>query len=175
MLNSCRQVKAAPALRNCIFGEATLNDALSIVLFNLVQQHVEDFQVERFFKGIISELCFTLFGSVLIGISLNLLGAYITRRLLFLRLSGASREPMPHMELGLMTTVALFTYSAAERLSFSGIMALFVGGATTRHYTFYNLSAEAREGATNFFLSLANLAEVALATLLGVAAFDYLT
>ncbi len=36
-LSVLRQVNAPPALRNCIFGEATLNDALSIVLFNVVR------------------------------------------------------------------------------------------------------------------------------------------
>ena len=34
-LSVLRQVNAPPALRNCIFGEATLNDALSIVLFKV--------------------------------------------------------------------------------------------------------------------------------------------
>ncbi len=117
-------------------------------------------------------------------------------------------------------------------------MALFVGGATTRHYTIHNLSQvreepllsaehrglpltedtaayrvdlatvwdrvpspsratechqchrvchqvrlsaqsatlpqEAQESATSFFLTTASLAETSLATLLGVAAFDYL-
>ena len=28
-------------LRNCIFGEATLNDALSIVLFNVIRTHFD--------------------------------------------------------------------------------------------------------------------------------------
>ena len=57
---------------------------------------------------------------------------------------GHSREPMPHVEISLVATIALFTYAAAERLGLSGIMALFVGGAMTRHYTFHNLSEAAQ-------------------------------
>ena len=35
-----RQVRAPPLLHDVIFGEATLNDALSIVIFNVVRRHV---------------------------------------------------------------------------------------------------------------------------------------
>ena len=117
-----------------------------------------------------------LLGSMVVGGVCALVGAYLTRRLLFLKLSGAvRREETPHMELALVTTVALFTYAAAERLDCSGIMALFVCGVATRHYTYHNLSHEAQESTSSFFLTLASLAETSLATLLGVAAFDYLS
>ena len=54
-------------------------------------------------------------------------------------------------------------------------MALFVCGAVTRHYTYHNLSLDAQAASTTLFLTLAALAETSLATLLGVALFDYLT
>jgi len=183
-LSVLRQVNAPPALRNCIFGEATLNDALSIVLFKVIKEHVSDFEAEEFVSSIGCDIVYMLLGSMLAGGAFSLVGAYVTRRLLFLRLSagrgssdsseGHSREPMPHVEISLVATIALFTYAAAERLGLSGIMALFVGGAMTRHYTFHNLSEAAQESSTSFFLTLSSLAETSLATLLGVAGFDYL-
>ena len=38
-LSVLREVHAPPILRNCIFGEATLNDALSIVVFHVIRKH----------------------------------------------------------------------------------------------------------------------------------------
>lgn len=42
-----------------------------------------------------------------------------------------AREGLPHLELAVLGAIALLTYTAAERMELSGIMALFVGGATT--------------------------------------------
>ena len=112
-------------------------------------------------------------GSSCLGGALGLAGAYLSRRVLFLRL-GERREQVPHMELALILTVALFTYTAAERLRLSGIMALFTCGAATRHYTYHNLSREAQDSSMSLFMTAASLAETALSTLLGVALFDYL-
>lgn len=54
-------------------------------------------------------------------------------------------------------------------------MALFVCGATTRHYTYHNLTRESRRAATTLFLTLASLSETCLTTLLGAALVDYIT
>lgn len=179
------QVNAPADLRNCIFGEATLNDALSIVLFQVIRQRTKDFNVSYFLSHVGGSLCWMLAGSTAVGTLLTLLGAYLTRRLLFLRLAvepldgevggHGGHGDVAHMELALLATFALLTYSMAERLAFSGIMALFVGGALSRHYTYHNLSAGAQKSATSFFLTLAAFAETSLSTLLGVAAFDFLT
>ena len=41
-LSVLREVQAPPILRNCIFGEATLNDALSIVVFHVIRKHFRE-------------------------------------------------------------------------------------------------------------------------------------
>ena len=84
-----------------------------------------------------------------------------------------SRAEVPHAELSLILTSAILTFSASERLGFSGIAALFAFGVLTRHYTFHNLSPQAQSASTTLFLTLATLCETSLSTLLGVAAFDY--
>ncbi len=87
-----------------------------------MREHVADFAVSRFVYSIVPELGSMLLGSMVAGVAFALIGAYVTRRLLFLRSSGggggggvgasgggAHREPMPHMELSLVATVAFFT------------------------------------------------------------------
>lgn len=61
-LSVLRQLNAPSTLRNCIFGEATVNDALSIVLFNIIRRQVDKFDkftkfdAEHFITDIGSEM-----------------------------------------------------------------------------------------------------------------------
>ena len=102
-LSVLRQVRAPVALRNCIFGEATLNDALSIVLFNVIRHSLEDLGEDwkHFASQLSAELAYMLLGSLCLGVAFGVCGAYITRRLLFLR-RGGDRPEMPHIELSLV-------------------------------------------------------------------------
>lgn len=84
-----------------------------------------------------------------------------------------SEDEQPHVELSLVAVCALLTYAVSERLGMSGIMALFVCGIATRHYTYHNMCAEAQRSATTLFLTHSSMCETALSTLLGVALFDY--
>ena len=125
------------------------------------------------------ELLWTTLGSVLTGCSFALGMAYATRRLRLLSVGLTDAElsaigHVPHAELSLLTLLGVLTFVASERLGFSGIASLFVCGVLSRHYTYHNLSVDARKSATSLFLTLATLCETSLATLLGVAAFHYL-
>ena len=100
----------------------------------------------------------------------------LTRRLRLLSIGSRfeSTEHIAHAELSLLTMLAMLTFTASERLGFSGIASLFVCGALTRHYTYHNLSPEAQAASMTLFLTLATMCETGLSTLLGVAVFDYL-
>lgn len=183
-LSVLREVHAPPILRNCIFGEATLNDALSIVVFHVIRQHyytLGDSKDEMAAAGLAMarDLTWAMTGSVVTGCAFALSAAYLTRRILYLRLSSqhvdATENAVPHAELALLSTHALLTFSAAERFGFSGIASIFVCGILTRHYTYHNLSKAAQGAAETLYASIALLCENALATMLGVAAFDYLS
>jgi NhaP-type Na+/H+ or K+/H+ antiporter len=187
-LSTLREVRAPPVLRHCIFGEATLNDALSIVIFNVVRKHFHSMGSDGFGQtawSILSDLCECMVGSIATGAVFGLGAAYMTRSLAELRLGRAGggtgtashhhHEDVPHAELALLFTFAILTFAASESLGFSGIASLFVCGVLTRHYTVHNLSAEARSISTTLFLTLATLSETGLSTLLGVAMFDYST
>lgn len=169
-LSVLREVRAPPMLRNCIFGEATLNDALSIVLFSVVRRHYHLFesQLGRMWSSIGHDLLWSIGGSLVTGCGFGLVTALLTRMLHLLRRSiPTATEEVPHIELSLLSTCALLTFTASERLGFSGIMALFLCGVISRHYTIHNLSDDAQAASNILFLTLASLAETSLATLLG--------
>lgn len=193
-LSVLREVRAPPMLRNCIFGEATLNDALSLVFFHIVRKHYHRLEAGN---GLVSTASDTLIdltwaatGSLLVGCALGLGCAFATQQLRRLRRAAGTRsghadqaddgrggsghsEDVPHAELALLATVALLTFTASEQLGFSGIFSLFVCGTLTRHYTYHNLSDAAQAAVTTFFATLSMICENGLATMLGVAAFDY--
>ena len=180
-LSVLREVNAPPVLKNCIFGEATLNDALSIVLFNVLRVHYmtlsdSDEQLYDTAMDIVRDLLWSAFGSMITGCAFALGVAYFTRRLRLLSIGSRfeSTEHIAHAELSLLTMLAMLTFTASERLGFSGIASLFVCGALTRHYTYHNLSPEAQAASMTLFLTLATMCETGLSTLLGVAVFDYL-
>ena len=125
------------------------------------------------------DLAISAGGSFIAGSGFALGAAYLARQIRAMReeaaiSAGGSKEEVPHAELALLSTIALLTFTASERLGFSGIASIFVCGVLTRHYTYHSLSAASQGSATALFATLAMLCENALATMLGVAAFDYL-
>ena len=64
---SCRNLVSlrgarASMLRNCIFGEATLNDALSLVVFHIVRKHFHRLEMGNGLVGTASDTSLTLRG-----------------------------------------------------------------------------------------------------------------
>ena len=87
----------------CYAGEATLNDALSIVLFNVIRHHAgtlsDSETIVETLGDIAVELLWTTFGSVLTGCGFALGAAYCTRRLRLLAAAvpeGAGFGEVPH-------------------------------------------------------------------------------
>lgn len=153
-LGVLKALKTRPPLYDLIFGESALNDALSIVLFNLFKvacrrEHASaaptrwGVAVGR----VAGQLALLVPLSVLLGLCFGLASAALTHRLA-LRSSRAA-----HLELALVGLVALASYATTDALTlpllggtqFSAIMALFFSAIVMRHYTFYNLSAGARK------------------------------
>jgi len=106
--------------------------------------------------------------SLLVGVAIGLLSAFITKQCA-LRSWGR-----PHVELALLLLCGLLSYSVPDQLDMSPILALFFCAMTQRHYTYHNLSSTAQRGATIFFRTVASLAEALLSILLGVAVVDYI-
>ena len=180
-----KAVKAKPPLYDLIFGESALNDALSIVLFNIFKAACKD-ESSRTVQlpageqaaRVVGQVAIVLPTSTLLGIVFGLASAFATRRL------GLHVRRSPQIELALLLLFFLACYTVVGSLNvpvlgqggvdLSAIMAVFFCGITMRHYTFHNLSPAARRASVILFRTLAAVSEAALALLLGMAIVDYI-
>lgn len=126
-----------------IFGEGSINDAVSIILFNTVEKfssstahHAEEFTWKTPFEIFGS---FILHGivSLLIGIVVGLLASYIFKRARVLTSSSIK-------ETALVFIFGYLAYSIAEALEMSGIISLLTAGIVMAHYAWYNLSPQGK-------------------------------
>lgn len=152
-------------LYTLVFGEAVLNDAVAIVLFDTFRISYNE-SVSQF---LFSDLCRILNGfvtvtvlSVLVGLLMGLIQSYIYKH------SDISNHRK--MEMALLLLFCYCNYSVAQVLSLSGIMALFINGIVVSHYNSFNLSKESKTTSEHIFSTLAYLAEQMLFLCMGIYA-----
>lgn len=115
-LSTYAKLGVDPLLNIMVFGESTINDAVAIVLFNVINDHWDNLS----YLGAAWRICVLLFGSMGFGILLS------TCLVCFMRLSRMTGHT--HGEVLYVWTSAFFIFALAETLHFSGIIAnLFAG------------------------------------------------
>ncbi|CAI7849758.1 unnamed protein product, partial [Closterium sp. NIES-53] len=120
-------VQAPTLLYNLVFGESLVNDAVSIVLFHTFASFTnQEFSMASIATAIVQFLGISV-GSILLGILVSLLCALILR---FIDINSEFSK----FELSLVLVSGYLSYSVAEMLSLSGIMALFFCGICNAHY-----------------------------------------
>ncbi|KAL1520264.1 hypothetical protein AB1Y20_023733 [Prymnesium parvum] len=194
-----RTSTAPPLLGDLIFGESALNDALSIVFFDLFRKrcqlectscHSHDSRrkhlelvrpappaspppttasTQSAILQVLGELALTFCGSLALGLAAGLMSALLFRRL------GLVRKHRPSVELAMMICFLFGTFSLAELATLSGILTLFFTGIVTRHYASYNLSEPAKSAALVFVRTIASISEIGLALVMGMSMVDYAT
>ncbi len=152
-------------LYTLVFGEAVLNDAVAIVLFDTFRVSYNE-SVSQF---LFSDLCRILNGfvtvtilSVLVGLLMGLIQSYIYKH--------SDISNYRKMEMALLLLFCYCNYSVAQVLSLSGIMALFINGIVVSHYNSFNLSKESKTTSEHIFSTLAYLAEQMLYLCMGLYA-----
>lgn len=185
---------APPLLHDLIFGESALNDALSIVLFNIFRRRCSaDWQAKQqappavvlratshhsppspppwyspvapSMEKMAEDLLIILPLSLAIGVAAGLYTALATK--------GMQLQNRAYAELSLLLVAAMLTYTITDQAELSGILSLFFAGITMRHYTYYNLSPAAQATARTLFATVSSLCDIALSLILGIAVVDY--
>ena len=155
-------------LNALLLGESVLNDAVAIVVYNMLLAHrktvdaatSEMFPVHdalQLFAGFLS-VCL---GSLLLGLGLALTSALAIRY-------GCDRN-QPSMEQSIMLLFAYLAYLLARMSGLSPVMCLFINGVAMSHYTFYSLSPESQVSTSFMFRSIAHLTETFVFVFLGFA------
>ena len=146
-----------PKLFSILFGEGVVNDAVCIVIYKILT----DFQRgggQFTFSSVVSmfgTFC-SLFGwSFVIGLGMGIIGSLILKSL---KKYSIGRQA----ECALICLFAYLSYILSEELELSPIIALLFNGIFNSHYSFYNLSFQAREESSILSRVLSALAEALL-------------
>ncbi|KAG2443406.1 hypothetical protein HXX76_001764 [Chlamydomonas incerta] len=183
-----QRLNAQPDLYMNVFGESVLNDAVGMVLFNVISAFLggKDVSAGSVFAGI--GLFVGIFvGSAVIGIAIGLLAALIFRSRYFYsgpvvveqglgnsssaELEVAAPAGNSTFEVGLAVVFAYGSYLAADAAHCSGIVAVVVNGMVMNMYVRPNLSEAAEHKIETLFKTLAGLFELFVFSYIGSTMF----
>ena len=157
-----------PKLFSILFGEGVVNDAVCIVIYKILtdfQKKGGQFTFESVI-GMFGTFC-SLFGwSFIIGLGMGIAGSLILKSL---KKYSIGRQA----ECALICLFAYLSYILSEELELSPIIALLFNGIFNSHYSFYNLSFQAREESSILSRVLSALAEAFVFVYLGLTAVHY--
>ncbi len=122
-----------------VFGEGITNDAVCIILFNTVYEYTgpdSEFTGSTPLK-IVWSFLFLSFFSILTGVCMGFISSIVLKNFRFLTIN-------PVIECNLIFCFGYLAYGIAELIHCSGIIALLTSGILMAHYTWYNLSPQAK-------------------------------
>ena len=159
-----------PKLFAILFGEGVVNDAVCIVIYSIVREF--SMSGAPFTGGAVMGMVGTfikLFGSsFLLGLVVGLIGSLFLKKLKQYNIGRVA-------ECALIVLLAYLSYILTEQLKLSPIIALLFDGIFNSHYSFYNLSFQAREESSVLSRVLSGLAEAFIFVYLGLTAIHYFT
>ncbi|MCP9265195.1 Sodium/hydrogen exchanger [Dirofilaria immitis] len=127
-----------------VFGESVLNDAVAIVLASSVDNFAsnEAFDLDALFAAIVNFLSVFLASSLLLGSVIGCATALITKM--------TEIKEFPLLESALFILLSYLSFLLAEFVELTGIVAVLFCAICQAHYTYNNLSDEARTRTKQF-------------------------
>ncbi|KAI1718913.1 sodium/hydrogen exchanger family domain-containing protein [Ditylenchus destructor] len=159
VLSIFKEVGVNKMLYFMVFGESLLNDAVTVVCYNLVNEFKELTAITLFdcFLGLIAFLCVSL-GGCLIGFIFGVLSSIITKHTIHVRVV----EPV------VCFGMAYLSYVCSELFHFSGIIGIICCGLFQTHYTMSNLSAKSQISINYITKVVSSVSESLIFIILGV-------
>ncbi|XP_021867072.2 sodium/hydrogen exchanger 1-like [Spinacia oleracea] len=156
-----------PLVYSLVFGESVVNDATSVVLFNVIQKFkltttVVGSTVARQFVG---DLVYLFVASTFLGVIIGLVCAYVTKKMCFGRHSS-------DREIAVMFLMAYLSYMMAILFNLSGILSSFVCGIIMSHYAWHNVTANSRVSIKHGIAAMSFVAETFIFLYVGMDALD---
>eukprot|EP00808_Paulinella_micropora_P002064 g64387.t1 len=162
--------KRRKVLYHITFGEAVLNNAVAIVLYQILLRQSEsggDMSSFRIVIDLVLKFIKICVFSVLCGLAIGLLAAWALK---CLPKAGADSVGSPEWELLIIFFSAYASYISIDLLGFSGIMGLFMTGIVLGHYGYWNIGTTSMAVSQYTFKSASFLAEITLYIYMGANA-----
>ncbi|XP_062901475.1 sodium/hydrogen exchanger 9-like [Mobula hypostoma] len=158
-----------PQLYTLLFGESVLNDAVAIVLTYSIsiyspKDNPHMFDTAAFFTSV-GNFAWIFAGSFAMGSAFGVVTALLTK---FTKLC-----EFPMLETGIFFLLSWSAFLSAEACGLTGIVAVLFCGITQAHYTYNNLSDEAKMRTKQLFEFMNFMAENFIFCYMGVALFTY--
>ncbi|CEH15062.1 monovalent inorganic cation transporter [Ceraceosorus bombacis] len=155
--------KVDPQLYSVIFGESILNDAVSIVMFDVLSTfRGKPISIASLFHGF-GLFLFTFTFSMALGISFGL-GCS-------LMLKHSRLSLYPQLESCLVALIAYTSYFFSNGVGMGGIVSLLFCGITLKHYAYHNMSRRTQRATRYIFQTLSSLSENFIFIYLGLSLF----
>lgn len=157
-----------PKLFAILFGEGVVNDAVCIVIYSIVREFSmsgKPFTASAA-MGMVGTFLNLFICSFILGLGIGIIGSIFLKKLKKYNIGRVA-------ECALIVLLAYLSYILTEQLKLSPIIALLFNGIFNSHYSFYNLSFQAREESSVLSRVLSGLAEAFIFTYLGLTAIHY--
>lgn len=157
-----------PKLFAILFGEGVVNDAVCIVIYSIVREFSMSgapFTASAA-MGMVGTFLNLFICSFVLGLGVGIIGSIFLKKLKAYNIGRVA-------ECALIVLLAYLSYILTEQLKLSPIIALLFNGIFNSHYSFYNLSFQAREESSVLSRVLSGLAEAFIFTYLGLTAIHY--
>lgn len=154
-----------------VFGESVLNDAVAIVLVTAIENYAklyataaDGFEAIAFLKAF-GLFFYVFFSSFLLGSVMGCATSLLTK---FTHI-----RDFPLLESSLFLLMSYSSFLIAEAADLTGIVAVLFCGICQAHYTYNNLSDEARVRTKDFFELITFLTENFIFSYIGVSLFTF--
>mmetsp|Transcript_45389 Transcript_45389/g.82953 ORF Transcript_45389/g.82953 Transcript_45389/m.82953 type:complete len:598 (+) Transcript_45389:99-1892(+) len=146
------RLRADPLVKSLINGESVLNDAVAIVLFKSLWEHLDEESPALFTTDVLGHFFLVSTGSFIFGIIAGCSCSWFF-------CNARHLELFPDYEIAIMCLCAYLTFALSQLLGMSGIVSLFFFGIVLAHYNWYNLSTPAKVASKVAFKTLASVSE----------------
>ena len=161
------EIHVNEVLHILVFGESLLNDAVTVVIYHMMETFteigVDNLKVLDILSGIANFLCVSL-GGTTIGVLFGLLTAFVTKYTDHVRVI----EPI------FVFSFSYLSYICAEIFHFSGILSIVFCGITMAQYVEENISHKSHTTIKYFLKMMSSVSEAVIFLFLGLSATEAL-
>nr|VZI39032.1 unnamed protein product [Spirometra erinaceieuropaei] len=155
-----QDIGVEPGLYYMVFGESLLNDAVTVVLYDIMSEFVKVTTVSPADVGLGFASFFTIsLGGLLVGVVFGVVSSFLTRW-------------ESHFSSIFIITMAYFSYIMGDCLGWSGIISMIGCGLVQANYAFHNLKSTALNTTRQIIKQISEVSEGIIFFLIGVQLFS---